>query len=223
MKVTKRKVAKPENMPKTQEEMWEIFYKEGVYTWTDWQKKRLLLPTLFMRDVVVFYKNVNFWNDYHCHYKLFGQHKIEGEKFYPLKVRWSGEILPGYFISTEGRVASMVRSGGNGEVDSDYWKILSISKQQNGYVGVTMQPQGVRRRSLIHRMMAASGLLGEYKPDTISQEDWDSTPRSIKDYIQDEAIINHLNRKKDDNRLTNLEITTHTGNAQHWVNDETTN
>ena len=220
MKVTKIIKAKPKNMPKTQEEMWEIFYKESIYTWTDWQKKRRLLPTLFMRDVVTFYKNVNFWNDYHRKYGLFGQHEIEGEKFYPLKVRWSDQILPGYFISTEGRVGSKVKAGGNGEVDDNYWKILSTSKQNNGYMAVSLQPNGTRHRALIHRMMVASGLLGEYKPDSISKEDWDNTPLSVKDYIQDQALVNHINRKRDDNRLINLEVTTHKGNAEHWVNDE---
>jgi len=216
------------NMPKTQEEMWEILIENNIYTSTGYIKKRKEGFKDFLYDLQEHYNNYNFFWDMLAHHGLKGQHKIEGEEWVPLKPNFSDDIIPGYYVSSEGRVASVCppRTGAKGlknkKPDRRYFRILKGVKSPNGYLKYAIprvQHNGEYKayHLLGHRLVAASFKL-EYKPKEISKKDWKNTPKSVKLWILDQMQINHKDRNRNNNKRDNLEVTTARENTIHSVN-----
>lgn len=74
-------------------------------------------------------------------------------------------------------------------------KLMSQQKEINGYPIVQLTKDGKQHAKLAHRMVCIA-----FHGEPPSQG----------------AMVNHINRIKDDNRASNLEWTTRSGNASHW-------
>lgn len=104
---------------------------------------------------------------------------------------------PEYSITTDGRVFSHKKPGGRGVgkiVDYSYARELKAQKNKKGYLQVILEQNTDRVRNVtIHRLVAET-----YIPNPFNFE-----------------TVNHINQKKDDNRLENLEWMSNADNIEY--------
>jgi hypothetical protein len=93
-----------------------------------------------------------------------------------------------YAISDRGRCA---RTFTYGNQPKPIWKIVAPRKKRDGYVAYHLCQDGEKKDPLAHRLV------------------WIAFEGPIPDGLE----INHKNSVRDDNRLTNLELTTRSGNC----------
>lgn len=96
--------------------------------------------------------------------------------------------VPGYDdyeVSSFGRVRSLYKN-----------KILSISRNKNGYCAIILYKRGKLKRFLIHRLV------------------W----TAFNGIIPEGMEVNHINEVKTDNSIWNLNLMTHTQNVNYLSN-----
>jgi hypothetical protein len=101
-----------------------------------------------------------------------------------------------YAVSSRGRVKSLgrvVRVGGGTRTQAE--RILAQSRNENGYLSVSLYRGGVGRRRMTHRLVAEAFL----DPDP------------------DRPFVDHVNAVRDDNRACNLRWVTQSENCRHAV------
>ena len=100
-----------------------------------------------------------------------------------------------YEVSNKGRVRSVDRVfvRKNGRIQPVKGKILKQTKDKDGYCKVYLSNQGIKKNVFVHRLVAEAFIPN---PDNLPQ-------------------VNHINSKKDDNRVENLEWVTNQQNVQH--------
>lgn len=100
-----------------------------------------------------------------------------------------------YEVSNKGRVRSVDRVfvRKNGRIQPVKGKILKQTKDKDGYCKVYLSNQGIEKNVFVHRLVAEAFIPN---PDNLPQ-------------------VNHINSKKDDNRVENLEWITNQQNVQH--------
>lgn len=105
-----------------------------------------------------------------------------------------------YMVSTNGEVKSLARcyKGGLGALICLPERIMAPQKHYKGYRFITLKREGTRRKEFIHRLVALHFL---------------DNPLS-------KPYVNHLDRDKTNNALTNLEWATEQENSDHWVQDD---
>lgn len=96
-----------------------------------------------------------------------------------------------YQISNLGRVKRLKRKSSNGRVLEE--RILKNQVERKGYIGISLQVDGVKHREKIHRLIA---------------EEFIPNPKN-------KAEVNHINGIKNDNRIENLEWVTPGENQKH--------
>lgn len=96
-----------------------------------------------------------------------------------------------YQISNLGRVKRLKRKSSNGRILEE--KILKNQVERKGYIGISLQIDGVKHREKIHRLIA---------------EEFIPNPKN-------KAEVNHINGIKNDNRIENLEWVTPSENQKH--------
>ena len=115
------------------------------------------------------------------------------------------ELFPGYGVTVDGRVWSCVLktsrgvgggSGNNKGIVGDRWQELRPRKDRYGYLKVHLRPIGTGRNEtrLVHRLVCLA-FLGDPKPG--------------------DTQVNHVNGKKENNFLFNLEWSTPQKNIAH--------
>ena len=97
-----------------------------------------------------------------------------------------GPLYPDYFVDEEGNVHSFKKKNG---------LILKPNTHKLGYQSVSLSMNGVVKRVMVHRL-GAFAFLGLRLEDSTTQ-------------------VNHKNGNRSDNRKTNLELTTNSGNHLH--------
>ena len=97
-----------------------------------------------------------------------------------------------YQVSSNGRVKSLERVDSLGRRVKE--KILSPGKSGKGYLFVYLCKEGKPKKYQVHRLVLSA-----------------FSPVADMDKLQ----VNHINEKKDDNRLENLEWITHKDNQNH--------
>ena len=105
-----------------------------------------------------------------------------------------------YQVSNLGRVKSLerFRKGKNGSLASVKEKILKSSMLNSGYYIIGLTKQSILKFYYVHRLV------------------WESFNGSISEGYE----INHLNEKKFDNRLENLNLMTHRENINYGTGIE---
>lgn len=98
-----------------------------------------------------------------------------------------------YYVSKEGNIYSSYVVGGNGKIDTSELHMLRYSKDKNGYYRVVLSQNGHKLYKKVHTIVAE---------------------QFIRPLRQDE-VVNHLDGNKNNNNISNLEITTAKGNSQH--------
>jgi len=98
-----------------------------------------------------------------------------------------------YQISNYGRVKSIARvSRGIAQIEIRE-KVMKIQDNNNGYKVIRLYSSCVRKKFLIHRLVALHFL----------------------DFIDDKEYVNHKDRDRTNNRIENLEFMTHQENMDH--------
>ena len=105
-----------------------------------------------------------------------------------------GEVWDNYEVSNLGRVRSL-NFKRTGEM-----KILQPCIVNGGYLQVGLTKDGKRKRYLVHRLVAFAFI--------------------ENDDIKNKTDVNHLNEIKTDNRVENLEWTTHLDNVHYGTRTE---
>ncbi len=102
-----------------------------------------------------------------------------------------------YCISSLGNIKSVSRVGinKNGQSRNIVGKTRSTYISNRGYLEVGLSRDGVRRTQPIHILVARAFI--------------------DKDYIIKGLVVNHIDGDKTNSRLSNLEITTYSGNIVH--------
>lgn len=105
-------------------------------------------------------------------------------------------ILPYYYISNFGRIGSMFTGS---------FKLLSLVKDRDGYLNVTLHLSEYRnnncmRNQIIKRVNRL--VIMSFNPLPLEYEN---------------LMVNHINSIRDDNRLNNLEWVTSKGNVIHGI------
>lgn len=102
-----------------------------------------------------------------------------------------------YQVSNIGRVKSLDKKVNTKIKNNDYrivkGKILKLNKKRNGYLTVDLSKNGIVKTCTIHRLVA----------------------NAFIDNPQNKEQINHINAKKYDNRVENLEWCTYQENVEH--------
>lgn len=102
------------------------------------------------------------------------------------KWRWVPEFEGLYLVSNQGRVMGMPKPTVQGH-------IMRTKKNWAGYVTVCLSKNGKKHSKSVHRLVAAA-----FIPNPESKEE-----------------VNHINGKRDDNRVENLEWCTRSENERH--------
>lgn len=98
-----------------------------------------------------------------------------------------------YKVSSLGRVYSVPRLSANGSRVGN--RVLSPNRHKNGYLSVMLSKDGRANRALVHRLVARA-FLG----------------------VDDERTeVNHIDGRKDNNAVSNLEWCNHSENNAHAV------
>lgn len=100
-----------------------------------------------------------------------------------------------YYVSNYGRVKSHLRHGYNQTPCKGYEHLLRPMVMKIGYQRVSLWMKGEIFTMYVHRLVAAA-FLGE---------------------LGEGAVVNHKDGCKTNNHVSNLEITTHSGNRSHAV------
>lgn len=104
-----------------------------------------------------------------------------------------------YQVSNFGRVCSVERCYFSGPRQICVPKrMMSLQKHYRGYLFVHLRKPKERKKFFVHRLVAMAFL-----------------PNS-----EEKMVVNHLNRDKQHNHITNLEWATHQENSDHWVADD---
>lgn len=104
---------------------------------------------------------------------------------------------PEYSITTDGRVFSHKKPGGNGKgkvLDYSYKRELKPQKDKKGYLKIILEQNTNRMKSMsIHRLVAETYIPNPHNYDT----------------------VNHINQDKTDNRVENLEWMSNADNVEY--------
>lgn len=128
-----------------------------------------------------------------------------------------------YSVSNWGNIYShKVGRRGSGMVDRNSKKLLPIYKRTgtvNGRGGesrAAISVNGKHINVMIHKaVMNAFRPVDLYPP--IPMEDYNICPLSVKEWIRNTVVINHIDHNPHNNRLSNLEYTTPRGNIMKAV------
>ena len=100
-----------------------------------------------------------------------------------------------YFVSNYGRVKSFLTMGNCRKVGAEHAHLLKPKKNNCGYLRVALRANGKTTDASVHRLVAAA-FIGE---------------------LTDGMVVNHIDGCKTNNNLSNLEVTTYTGNLEHAI------
>lgn len=111
---------------------------------------------------------------------------------------WEGS----YQVSSWGQVRTMERTIIIGNYATPFTReshLMKLQLQRNGYVAVWLRRPLTHKRQYVHRLVALAFLPCE-KPD--------------------ELVVNHKDRNRTNNDLSNLEWSTYSDNSHHYVKDD---
>ena len=100
-----------------------------------------------------------------------------------------------YEVSNFGRVRSFLTMGNCRKVGVEYGHLLTAKKNNRGYLRVSLRKDGHTKDFSIHRLVAAA-FIGE---------------------IPQGMVVNHIDGCKTNNRRSNLEVVSYTGNLEHAI------
>jgi hypothetical protein len=163
----------------------------------------------------------------------FSEHQI-GDEEELTTVILNGVPIKEYSISKSGNVYSHLKKI-NGEkgyllciFDSSYKRPLKSHISKQGYHDVVItfdygtfdyeyRKRGEKQslKSKVHKLVIDSWKsFDENLPKEINAEDYKNTPESIKVFLRELFIINHIDHNKSNNSLDNLERVTHRQNSR---------
>ena len=97
-------------------------------------------------------------------------------------------------VSNYGRVKSFLTMGNCRKVGAEYAHLLKPKKTNRGYLRVCLRIDGKTKDFSVHRLVV-DAFIG----------------------IPDGMVVNHIDGCKTNNNLSNLEVTTYTGNLEHAI------
>lgn len=100
-----------------------------------------------------------------------------------------------YYVSNYGRVKSFLTMGNCRKVGVEHAHLLKPKMSNRGYLRVSLRANGKTMDFSVHRLVAAA-FIGE---------------------LHDGMVVNHIDGCKTNNNLSNLEVTTYTGNLEHAI------
>lgn len=100
-----------------------------------------------------------------------------------------------YYVSNYGRVKSHYQKGDGSHFSQPYQHLLRQKLTNKGYYQVTLRIDRKSHYHFVHRLVAAA-FIGE---------------------LGEGMVVNHLDSNPKNNRVSNLEITTYSGNTRHAV------
>ena len=100
-----------------------------------------------------------------------------------------------YYVSNYGRVKSLLTMGNCRKVGEEHAHMLKPKMSNRGYLRVSLRANGKTMDFSVHRLVAAA-FIGEL-------------PAGM--------VVNHIDGCKTNNNLSNLEVTTYTGNLVHAI------
>ena len=150
---------------------------------------------------------------------------------------FDGVLINDYIISDTGDLYTIIRNPSrrkDGEQDEKgrYLKKLKPSTTEQGYLYQTIffpteafeykyslcrttgKGKTGRRKAKIHQLvMQTFKPFERFLPKEINKEDYDNTPESMKVFIRQAFVINHIDHDKKNNNATNLEWVTQKANT----------
>ena len=129
----------------------------------------------------------------------------------PIQIIYCGIIMEGYFIEYKNGSVRVFSVKGD--------RIYDLSIPTNGnatYPKFRFSVNGKSYGANIHRVIAEH-LIPFPRPKTITKNDWDVTPETVKSIVKHSHRVNHIDHNKYNSHPSNLEWVTAQENTQKAV------